>query len=198
MSGRNVCIIYILLALAVGAALIAGAPVSMAQGSGMLAARIAPGAWLPLIYGPPPGPPTATPTATASPTATATLTPTVTPTSTPQVVRFVGTTNQALGMEFDVNESLTAVTRFKIEYSLTCPGVTQTGWSQHSKPSGWPIVDGQFTITWSAWGQQDVYVGNIDPSFSTSTGDWLKWLISYVPYPQAVCSNVGTWSATRQ
>ena len=144
-------------------------------------------------------PPTPTPTPTATATPTATCTPTPTATSTPVPIQFVGTTNQDKAVDFDVKSDFSAVTRFRIEYKVVCPGVTMEGWTEYGWPAGLPIVDRQFEIRSSpGGGVEDVFTGEFDPDFSTAQGTWLKWLIVYIPYPDPVCSNEGTWSASRQ
>lgn len=137
--------------------------------------------YLPIIvkaWTPPPPPPTPTPTAT----------------STSGPIQFVGTTNQGRDVDLDVKPDFSAVTRFRIGFRVVCPGVTQEGTIQISKPTGWTITNQQFEIRANAGGEEDVYTGEFDSTFSSVQGTWLKWLVSF---GDPICSNAGTWSASR-
>ena len=164
---------------------------SMSSGSHANTGPVVPVAWLPLVNGP--IPPTPTPTSTP----TSTSTPTPTPTPTVEVIRFAGTTNQGEDIDFDVALDFSGVIRFKIAYQLSCPGVSQTGWTEMTKSAGWPITDRRFEIRSSHFGKDDVFTGEFDLTFSSAQGDWEKWLILYYPVPGPVCSNSGTWTASR-
>lgn len=132
-------------------------------------------------------PPTHTPTITPSPI------PTMTPESGP--ILFVGTTNLGKAVEFDVRPDLSAITRLRLEYKVVCSGVTAEGTKEISRPAGWPITDGQFEIrTQAGGGEENVFRGEFDPAFTNVQGTWLEWLI-FVNDP--ICSNTGTWSASR-
>jgi len=153
--------------------------------------------YLPLAMKKWPPPPTQTPTCTA--TATRTPTPTATATTQPPPILFAGTTNQGRAIDFDVKPDLSAVTRFRIEYKVVCTGVSQEGSMEFGNPAGWPITNRQFEIRRSAaFGAQDVFTGQFDPAFSSAQGTWLIWLVlDWPPPPHAVCSNSGTWTASR-
>lgn len=143
--------------------------------------------------------PTITPTPTRTPTRTITPTPTATtPAGGP--VFFVGVTNQNKPMEFDVNASHTGVTRFKIAYTVLCPGVTLEGSLTTTSATGYPITGGHFMISLSTGvsGVYDEFTGDIDPGFASAQGTWKKWIVVSNPYPHAICSNTGTWTATAQ
>jgi len=152
--------------------------------------------------------PTPTPTSTPTPTHTHTPTPTPTPTgtptntptatSTPRPIQFVGTTDQDKAIDFDVKPDFSAVTRFRIEFKVVCPGVTSEGWLETSS-AGWSITDRQFEIrVYAGGGVEDVFTGKFDSDLSSAQGTWLKWIVVYYPYTRPICYNTGTWSASRQ
>jgi hypothetical protein len=64
-------------------------------------------------------------------------------------------------------------------------------------PTGWPITDGQFEIrTYAGGGEENVFAGEFDPTFMNAQGTWLEWIV--INFNDPVCSNTGTWSASRQ
>ena len=132
-----------------------------------------------------PPPPTPTP-----------IPPTPGPTPPPGPISFVGTTNQSRSVDLDIKPDLSAVTRFRLDAKVECPGVTSEGAVQISNPTGWPITNRQFEIRTSAGGgEEDVFAGEFDPTFSSVQGTWLRWTVIF---DQPICSNTGTWSASRQ
>jgi hypothetical protein len=118
------------------------------------------------------------------------------PTPPPGPIRFVGTTNQGRSVDLDIKPDLSAVTRFRLDARVECPGVTSESAPQISNPTGWPITNRKFEIRTSAGGgKQDVFAGEFDPTFSSAQGTWLRWIVIF---DQPKCNNTGTWSASRQ
>lgn len=138
-------------------------------------------------------------TATATPTPTPTWTPTPTPTTQVNSGHFVGVTNQGRAVQVDLLPGGTLVGRFYIEYSITCPFMTQTGYINSTSTVGWPIANGQFEIVVGAGGgAYHHFSGQFNPQFTSVQGTWLIWAVVYDPSPRPVCSNSGTWSASAQ
>lgn len=147
-----------------------------------------PTATLPMIV-------TATPTDTPTPT----WTPTPTPTTQVNLGHFVGVTNQGRPVQVDLLPGGTLVGRLYIEYSITCPFMTQTGNISSTSAVGWPISNGQFEIVIGAGGGANHrFTGQFNPEFTSVQGTWLIWAVVYEPLPRPVCSGTGTWSASAQ
>lgn len=138
---------------------------------------------------------TATPTLTPTPTST----PTATPTAPANSGHFIGATSQGRVVRVDLLPGGALVGHFYIEYSITCPFMTQTGHIDINSPVGWPIVNGQFEINAGAGGgATNRLAGQFNTAMTTVQGAWLIWAVVYDPTPRAVCSNSGTWTATQQ
>lgn len=154
--------------------------------------------------------PVATPTAATSPSPTATVTltptpivtatPTLAPTPVPEFIRFAGTNSVGRDLNFDIKGDLSAVTRLLAWYEVTCPETFGFGWEEYRWATNPAIVDGRFRIEMPAGGgRTDIFAGEFDATLTTAKGTWLKWLvITYPTSSDALCSNSGTWTATRQ
>lgn len=138
---------------------------------------------------------TATPTLTPTPTST----PTATPTAPANSGHFIGATSQGRVVRVDLLPGGALVGHFYIEYSITCPFMTQTGHIDINSPVGWPIANGQFEINAGAGGgATNRLTGQFNATMTTLQGTWLIWAVVYDPTPRPVCSNTGTWTATQQ
>lgn len=124
--------------------------------------------------------------------------PTETPTPGAGPRHYEGTTDQNKPIRFDTADH-TAVTYLYIQYRVVCGGSTSETTLETRSATGWPITDRQFEIRVAAGGgATNVFTGEFSEDFTTAQGTWLGWLINYVPFPQPVCSNNGTWTATLQ
>lgn len=140
-----------------------------------------------------PGDDTPTPTATSQPGAT----PTATPDGQPIFAEYRGSTNQGKPVELTVSIEYERLTHFKIEATIVCNGQVYEEEMETFSGAGYPIENRYFELRLPFnTSPQDVYTGTFDATWTNVTGTWLMYARDDAG--NAICSNSGTWSATRR
>lgn len=137
----------------------------------------------------------------APPTSTSTQmpptpTPTVDATAPPSAIEYRGTTNQERLIELSVKLNRSAVTQAKLNYRVSCDGITQTSTVELSSPNGWAIENRTFAV--EADCAFDL-TGVFAEDFTSVSGTWQGIICSASGFPrEEICRGpVSTWSASQ-